>query len=121
MSLQLQQPRLAIQSELASRSFFGQNSWSVVSAVGGRPLACLTGGKGRLSLKSTGGTLHFETNEEEGTTFIMRLRHALRDVLYIVNRIVDCHYRSLRSVSYLECMAGTTGLEPAASAVTEVL
>ena len=29
-----------------------------------------------------------------------------------------CHIRSIRSVSLLECMAGTTGLEPATSAVT---
>ena len=29
-----------------------------------------------------------------------------------------CHYRSIRSVNHLECMAGTTGLEPATSAVT---
>ena len=28
------------------------------------------------------------------------------------------HFRSIRSVSVLECMAGTTGLEPATSAVT---
>jgi len=31
-----------------------------------------------------------------------------------------CHIGSIRSVSLLECMAGTTGLEPATSAVTEV-
>ena len=31
---------------------------------------------------------------------------------------MDCHYRSILSVSLLECMAGTTGLEPATSAVT---
>ncbi len=29
-----------------------------------------------------------------------------------------CHFRSIRSVSHLESMAGTTGLEPATSAVT---
>ncbi len=29
-----------------------------------------------------------------------------------------CHIRSIRPVSLLECMAGTTGLEPATSAVT---
>jgi hypothetical protein len=29
-----------------------------------------------------------------------------------------CHIRSIHSVSHLECMAGTTGLEPATSAVT---
>jgi hypothetical protein len=29
-----------------------------------------------------------------------------------------CHYRSIRPVSLLGCMAGTTGLEPATSAVT---
>ena len=28
------------------------------------------------------------------------------------------HFRSIRSVSHFECMAGTTGLEPATSAVT---
>jgi hypothetical protein len=28
------------------------------------------------------------------------------------------HFRSIRSVSHLDCMAGTTGLEPATSAVT---
>ena len=31
---------------------------------------------------------------------------------------MDCHCRSIRSISLLECMAGTTGLEPATSAVT---
>ena len=29
-----------------------------------------------------------------------------------------CHYRSIRPISLLECVAGTTGLEPATSAVT---
>jgi hypothetical protein len=29
-----------------------------------------------------------------------------------------CHFKSIRPVSLLECMAGTTGLEPATSAVT---
>ena len=29
-----------------------------------------------------------------------------------------CHFRSILSGSHLECMAGTTGLEPATSAVT---
>src|SRR5260370_19963367 len=29
-----------------------------------------------------------------------------------------CHFRSIRPVTLLECMAGTTGLEPATSAVT---
>ena len=31
---------------------------------------------------------------------------------------MDCHYRSHTSLSPLLCMAGTTGLEPATSAVT---
>jgi hypothetical protein len=29
-----------------------------------------------------------------------------------------CHFRSIRPVTLLECVAGTTGLEPATSAVT---
>src|SRR5260370_14986757 len=29
-----------------------------------------------------------------------------------------CHFRSIRPVTLLECMAGTTGLEPPTSAVT---
>ena len=32
--------------------------------------------------------------------------------------IVDCHYRFHTKLSLLLCMAGTTGLEPATSAVT---
>jgi hypothetical protein len=35
-----------------------------------------------------------------------------------VDRIVDCHLRSHTKLSALLCMAGTTGLEPATSAVT---
>ncbi len=35
-----------------------------------------------------------------------------------VDRILDCHLRSHTKLSALLCMAGTTGLEPATSAVT---
>jgi len=38
-----------------------------------------------------------------------------------VDRIVDRHYRCHTKLSLLLCMAGTTGLEPATSAVTVTL
>jgi hypothetical protein len=44
-----------------------------------------------------------------------RLKMQVRKLIVPVFRF---HYRSIRPVSLLECMAGTTGLEPATSAVT---
>ena len=63
------------------------------------------------------------TGSSEGTKFAIvvttdsknRLKMQARNL--IVPRF-RCHFRSIRSVSHLECMAGTTGLEPATSAVT---
>ena len=44
-----------------------------------------------------------------------RLKMQVRKLIVPVFRF---HYRSIRPVSLLECMAGTTGFEPATSAVT---
>ena len=58
-----------------------------------------------------------ETRAAQGS-FLSAMGNRLRAGAIDVGWIVGCHFRSHTFLSLLECMAGTTGLEPATSAVT---